>query len=106
MGDIWEISQGGGGGGGVRELLDFKGVKGLDSGWILPILGSKSEKLTGGRVSFLQSSEEFVTQSAFYPYSRSLAIFKLIHKNKCAHIFKIICVIFIKSSQIISFTNI
>ena len=31
-----------------REHLDFKDVKGLDFGWILPILGSKSKKLTGG----------------------------------------------------------
>ena len=38
----------GGGGGGVRELLDFKDVKRLDLGWILPILGSKSEKLQRG----------------------------------------------------------
>ena len=37
-----------GGGGGVRELLDFEDVKGLDLGWILAILGLKSEKLTVG----------------------------------------------------------
>ena len=61
---IFGKSHRGGGGGGVRELLDFKDVKGVDLGWILPILGSKSEKL------FLQLSEEFAAQSAFYPYSQ------------------------------------
>ena len=47
------------------SFLDFKDIKGLDLGWILPILGSKSEKF---EVGFFQLSEEFAAQSAFYPY--------------------------------------